>query len=283
MMIRKKIVYISDYFVDEVLGGAELSDDVVIEYLISEGYKIQKIKSRNFSPNAVNGDFFVISNFSLLSKENKQHFIEHVKENYIIIERDQKYVRSRNTANYKDYIAPQSEVVNREFYESAKKVFCLTSKQMEIMKKHVNLNNIESLGCTQFSKVQLSILENNIDNKKKNNEEIYAIVSGKRITQAIALCQNEGIKYNILNKMPYKDFIECLSKYDGIVFFSHAFESCCRLLIEARILNLKIITDDKNGCTYEPWFEEYKGEELLTFIKSKRLSTMVSIKEEIEC
>ena len=282
-MNKKKIIYISDFFVGEILGGAELSDNVVINYLTAEGYEVQKIKSRRFSPNFVDGEFFVISNFSLLSETNKQYFIKDLKGKYIIIERDQKYVRSRNTANYKDYVAPQSQVVNREFYENAKKVFCLTSKQMEIMKRHIDLKNVESLGCTQFSKEQLQILEDNIGNEKKSNQQIYAIVSGKRSGQAVALCQSEGLKYDVLNKMPYKDFIGCLSRYDGIVFFSHAFESCCRLLIEARILNLKIITDDKNGCTYEPWFNQYKGEELLRFIKTKTLSTMVSVKEEIEC
>ena len=39
-----KIGYISDFFAEEVLGGAELVDDIIIRRL-SENFVMQKIKS----------------------------------------------------------------------------------------------------------------------------------------------------------------------------------------------------------------------------------------------
>ena len=38
------VIYISDFFVDEVYGGAELSDDVVIQYIKSRGVELKKVK-----------------------------------------------------------------------------------------------------------------------------------------------------------------------------------------------------------------------------------------------
>ena len=143
----KNIIFIADFFLDDINGGAELSDNVIIEYLKNRDVKVKTVKSQTFNPTIHKANTFIISNFVLLSEENKRYF-ETGDINYIIIERDQKYVRQRNTVSYPGFIAPKSQVVNKKFYESAKKVFCLTSKQMEIMNAHLEIKNIESLGCT---------------------------------------------------------------------------------------------------------------------------------------
>lgn len=275
--MNKKIIYISDYFLEDGSGGAELSDDVFIEFLEKNEFLVKKVRSSNFIFKPNTESIYFISNFAALSSRNKR-LLSEGNRHYFIIERDQKYVRSRNTAEYENFIAPKSEVVNKEFYKNAEKVFCLTSKQMEVMNEHLGLDNIESLGCTQFSESQLSILSRNLDNKKN---EKYAIVKGKRWDKAVALCEREGIKYDILEKQEYSKFIKNLSEYKGIVFFSHAFESCCRLLIEARILNLSIITDNRNGCTYEGWFKNNKGRGLLEAVRQKTLETMTIMSENI--
>jgi len=261
--------------VEDISGGAELSDNVLINFLEERGLRIEKVRCSQFTCNKAPA--YIISNFVSLSEQSKKFLIENNLK-YIIIERDQKYVRSRNTAKYPDFIAPKSEVINKNFYAAAKTVFCLTSKQMEIMNEHLDLDNLESLGCTQFSKKQLKILSENIDNKKNDK---YAVVKGKRWDKAVAVCERDGIDYDVLDRQEYPKFIKTLSGYKGIVFFSHAFESCCRLLIEARILNLSIVTDDRNGCTYEDWFGKYKGKQLLDFVENKTGETMKKVLEEI--
>lgn len=273
--MNRKVIYISDYFLEDGQGGAELSDGVLINFLRENEIDIQKIRCVNF--NCQKADIYIVSNFASLSRQNKIFLIKN-ETDYIIIERDQKYVRSRNTAEYSNFIAPQSEVVHRDFYAGAKTVFCLTSKQMEIMNEHLGLDNLRSLGCTQFSKDQLKILSENINNEKNNK---YAVVKGKRSDKAVAICDKKNIDFDILAGQSYENFIKTLSTYEGIVFFSHAFESCCRLLIEARVLNLKILTDNRNGCTYEPWFREYKGRDLLNFLEKKTMDTMKEVLGEI--
>ena len=65
------------------------------------------------------------------------------------------------------------------------------------------------------------------------------------------------------------------------MFFSHAFESCCRLVLEARMLGLKVKTDNRVGCTYEEWFGKYKGIELISFLETKVEETLERIYSEI--
>jgi len=274
-MSLKNILYISDFFVNEYRGGAELSDDAVINYLEKSGFNVKCINSVNFDPDIDKADTYIISNFTGLSEDKKNY----LKENkYIIIERDQKYVKSRNTAEYLNFIAPQTEVINKDFYRNAKKVFCLTNHQADLFLKHINLPNVFVLGCTQFSRKHMEILRKNLNNKKNNR---YAVIDGKRKDKAIALCQREGFKYDIIERMSYDELITTLSGYKGLIFFSHAVESCCRLLIEARVLGLKIVTDDRNGCTYESWFKAKKGEDLLNFLEIKVDRVLKEIRENL--
>ena len=168
----KNIIYISDFFVNEIIGGAELSDDVVIQFLINEGYNIKTVKSQTFNPTIHKADTFIISNFVGISSENKNWLISSGTK-YIIIERDQKYVKSRNTVMYKDFIAQKSEVVNKEFYRGAHKVYCLTNHSAELLLKHIDLTNVEPFGCTHFSQQQFDLLRENIGKNKKDKFVLY--------------------------------------------------------------------------------------------------------------
>ena len=130
----------------------------------------------------------------------------------------------------------------------------------------LDLPNIVNLGCTQFSESQLAMIESNICETKNNK---FAIVNGKLDMHAIEYCKANDIEYDHLPRMNYPDLMATLSKYSGLVFMSHHFESFCRLLVEAKILGLRIITDNRSGCTYESWFKENSGEDMVNLIRRK--------------
>ena len=63
-----KLVYVSDFFVEQVSGGAEIYDDILLKELQSNGIKVAKFRSHEFTDKHVNlylkCDFnFLISNF----------------------------------------------------------------------------------------------------------------------------------------------------------------------------------------------------------------------------
>ena len=73
----KKIVYISDFFSDEVAGGAEIYDSVLINELKKQGVKVVNFKCSEFTIKHLNlylkTDFyFIISNFILDSSYVKR-------------------------------------------------------------------------------------------------------------------------------------------------------------------------------------------------------------------
>lgn len=275
------VLYIADFFKDQVQGGAEISDNVVIEYL-SQRIGVHKIQSHNFQEflnieAAIKGRIktVIVSNFANMSEDFKQKLQTDWKSKYIVIERDNKFIKNRNLALYKNYEAPLEDVANRDFYQNAKKVFGLTTKHVQYMKRYLDPANIESLGCTHFDKQSIEYLRDLINTSVSTEDtNMYAIMRGKRQDLAEHYCKVHNLSYTVLPKLGHKEFLYELSKYQGLVFFSHAVEAFCRVILEARILGLEIITDDKNGVAYEKWFQENKGQDLLSELEIKTTKSL---------
>ena len=65
--------------------------------------------------------------------------------------------------------------------------------------------------------------------------------------------------------------LEDLSHYEKFVFFPKTLESFCRVILEAKMLGCKLVTNKLNGCTYgSHGFRELKGSDLIDFVDSQR-------------
>ncbi len=121
-----KVCYISDLLLADLIGGGELNDHELCVQLDKEGLHVEKKRSNQIKAGSIDKDmFYIISNFIRLPIKS----LEYIKNNcnYIIYEHDHKYLKCRNPAMYENYKAPKNELVNIEFYQKAKKVFCQSS------------------------------------------------------------------------------------------------------------------------------------------------------------
>jgi len=100
----------------------------------------------------------------------------------------------------------------------------------------------------------------------------------------INYCEKNNINYELIGSSDYYTFLKQLSQNESLVFFPSTLESFCRLVVEARMLGCKLITNENVGATSEDWFDK-KGEELIGFIRQKQksvLETFVNIIENKE-
>ena len=102
----------------------------------------------------------------------------------------------------------------------------------------------------------------------------------KGVEKSIKLCKSKGIPYDLIDKLPHEEFIKKLAKYDKFVFFPKTLETFSRVILEARMLGCKLVTNNLNSCTYEPWFKDYKGEALIDFVDKQR---DVVVEKIIDC
>ena len=166
----KKIVFISDFFVEEISGGAEIYDQILIEELRQKGAKVCKFKSVEFTEKHFQlyqqcGFNFIVSNFVGLSENVKKLFTLY-GDRYCILEHDHKYLKTRNPSIFADYKAPSQFVINRQFYKSAKQVFCQSVKHAQVLGDNLNISNVTNLGCSLWSDEEFDTLQQYVNNKK---------------------------------------------------------------------------------------------------------------------
>lgn len=268
-MTNNSIIFISDFFIDEVFGGAELVDAEIIKGLKSKNIKVKKLKSINVRKDELcRNSRYIISNFATLSPENKE-FFKNLK--YSIVEHDHKYVVGRDASKFKDYIVPFNRMVNIDFYKNADRVYCQSNIHSNIIAMNLGLDNVVNLSTSIWSSEHLDLLELHCSATKNNKTMILGSNNSiKNTAECISYCQENNIIYEVVGPLPYNELIKKMSEFKRVLAFPKVLESFNRFLVEARMLNCAIRTNDKNGCTSEEWFPKLKGEDLINFIRSSR-------------
>ena len=263
-----KFVFIADFFADEVLGGGELNNEELINILISSGYDVEKIKSQDVSASMITDDkVYIVANFIGLNEMCKQRLH---KAQYVIYEHDHKYLITRNPAYYKEFKAPKDHITNYEFYKNANSIICQSKFHAEIVKKNLELDNIKSVGGNLWNETTLSTIQE-ISNQDKSNR--YSIMNSnidhKNTKGAVDYCEKNNYNYELINACAYEEFLVRLGSNAGFVFFPKTPETLSRIVVEARMMGLKVITNKLVGATKEEWFK-YKGSELIDIMRRKR-------------
>jgi hypothetical protein len=268
-----KIIFVADFFANEVPGGGELNNQELIEILRNRGIHVLEVKSNRLTPEFIlecsKKLKFIVANFVMLSEESKT-MLENDRE-YIIYEHDHKYMRSRNPANYENFIAPKSEIINFSFYKNAKAVLCQSKFHADIVESNLKLDNIVSLGGNLWSE---DSLETMLSMSKVDKKPTCAIMSStnwhKNTADAIKLCKTKQWDYDIIPPCSYMEFLLRLGESEKFVFLPKTPETLSRITVEARMMGLSVVTNSLVGATKEEWFS-LKGEELIKFIKNKRI------------
>ena len=265
------IVFLADFYTDTIRGGAEIVNEILIEGLCERGFEVIKLETHRITRQDLvlhKDKTFIVGNFVLL----EQPALEYLKGlNYIIFEHDHKYLKTRDPSKFKDYQAPSSEIVHRDFYKNAMAVFCQSKIHAKVVRQNLAINNVANLGCSLWSDKELEILRAHASAKKSNTCAI--VESRNRIKgtrQSIVFCDEKKLGYKLIHSEDYNEFISQLASHESLAFFPQVLESFCRLVVEARMVGCKLYTNNNNGCTSEAWFGKHKGTDLIEFVADQR-------------
>jgi hypothetical protein len=265
-----KIVFVADFFADQVLGGGELNNEELITILSSEGHSVEKINSH-----AINSEFieqrsdckFIIANFINLPHGTKELLYD---KQYIIYEHDHKYLSTRNPGVFPNFVAPKQHVVNMEFYKNAKAVLCQSAFHTEIAHKNTDLTNLVNLGGNIWDMDSLNFVSEQADVEKNDK---YAIMNSnirhKNTVGAIKFCNVKGYDYNLIQSAEYKQFLSAMGAHKSLVFLPETPETLSRIVVEARMMNMGVVTNKMIGAASEPWYA-LKGHDLIETMVQKR-------------
>lgn len=253
-----KVVFVADFFKEDVTAGAELHDDVVIQHFKKCDLLLERKKCSLLTEEYIKANIdkvWFIGNFVSLTNSLKQLLINECK--YILYEHDYKFLSNRNPIMFKDFTAGKPWIHNLDFYQSAKRVICLSQYQRSIYERNLTLSNLVNIHCSMWSDEDLDFMKTLINIKKKSG--LFAVISShnpiKRTADAIKYCENNGLAYELISSQNYYDFLSQLAQYEGLVFMTGHPEPTPRVAIEAKILNCKFIAQ-KNliGVAHEDYF-----------------------------
>ena len=267
--MSKKIFLIADFFYRDFTGGAELNDFSLVERFTHRGYEIVEVYCKDvtikFLQDHIN-EKFIVGNFVTLDLDCMKYMINNIT--YVIYEHDHKYLMKRNPISYRNFIAPASELANVEFYECAKSTICLTELAKNVFMLNTGLENVLKVGASVWRDQDLDYI---LSLRGGVKSERYAIMDSdnpiKKRHKCIEYCEKNGIKYDLISDRSHQNFLQKLSKYKGLIFMTGHLETCCRLVVEAKMLDCDVITTTKLiGAASEDWFE-LKGDELVEAIR----------------
>lgn len=279
-----KIMFVSDAFKSDLdhvagVGGAEKSDAALIEKL-SADFNVTKVLSKDYTPDS--SVFTIFSNCTRLPLHHSSHAPWPTLSSYSIIHHDYQLIYSRNP------YAPNNKFVPSmlKLIDGAITNYYQTDFHQSVSDKLYENANKESLSCTFFSNHELIYLQNKWNsNDSWRRRHKFVICNNpaplKGTKEAELMARKMGLPYELIDPMPYEDFIAYLSLARGLVFTPLTPETCCRLVIESKCVGTPVITSLNYGATSADWFF-LSGLELIDKIRELNNNAYNSIKKNID-
>jgi len=262
------LVLIDDF--PKGFGGSEIVNNTVALH-----FKVDKFISSSKFDKVESDVTYIISNTSTMSDFMIASLSS--KANYIILEHDYKFVRSRHPWRYEDCIVPKNEVINKELYKNAKAIFVQTDDHLSVFIKNKIDGNFISLKSSIWSNKELDVLEKILNEHNSDTNKFCIIESDNWIKNqkgAEQFLNQNKIDYNIERKNhDPEEFLRSISNYPCLVFLPIARESCCRLLVEAKCLGMNVITNKNSGAWQSDWFS-LSGKDLIEYLRKQSKSNL---------
>jgi len=260
----REVKYIADYTVEDYQAGGEMVDRNIYKALNYEVIKSRDVVSYRYDHH------YIVSNATMLNEKFKELLMDN--GNYSIFEHDYKIHPTRQPHRYPNGVFPKNELVNLGFFRRARVVYLQSTDHLECYRANGIEANFVNLSTSIWDEAELRALQYLSFEAKRSTK--FAIIGDtgpdKGQENAIGFCKMNTLDYEILPKVPQRQFYDVLSKYSTLVYFPNVRESFCRLVVEARCMRLNVITNKRYGAVKEQWYcDGMHGIELVEFLRKR--------------
>ena len=269
------IVCCADAFVDNYVGGAELTTEALIN---SSFMPIGRILSHDLNVEILkqfSNRHWVFGNIANLSEDVLVYCAKNI--NYSVIEYDYKFCKFRSIEKH---ISIEHECncersrhgkIISIFFAHAKNVWFMSQEQKNIyVDKFPFLNN-------EKSKVLSSLFSDKVLNRfekaeEKNRNDVWLIQDSqswiKGTTDAIDYAKKNNLKYELIKNMSHEQVLDKMATSKGLIFFPRGGDTCPRLVIEAKLSGCELILNDYVQHKNEDWFTGSK-QDAIAYLRSR--------------
>lgn len=283
-----KVVVVSDMFVKDYQGGAELTTEAFVQKAPYETFKVHSQSLTVDMLERYKNRHWIICNFTAVDVSALAYLAESTDIKYSVVEYDYKYCMYRSEVLHKKQTGHECDcplrphgILVEKLYTNAQKVFWMSEKQKEHyfaripslifsdVEKHVVIGSMFD-DETLDTLTSLRLEKQNIT--KKSPVKIWGVQGSqnwiKGTKETIEECSKSRIPVKILQNMEYGKFLQELSRCDGFIFKPLDFDTCPRVVIEAKLVGCELSLNDNVQHKDEEWFCK-TPEEITEHLKKK--------------
>lgn len=261
-----KVIFVSDMFVDDYVGGAELTSEALIG---SAPFPVYKLHSKDVTLETLEKGqdrFWIFGNFASMDLALIPTIIGN-NFKYAICEYDYKYCKYRSPEKHVHIEKKPCDCQNdmhgkliSAFYFAAQSLWWMSEKQRDryfqmfpFLSERDNTVLSSVFDDAFFVRVQL------LKNKHAGADRKKWIVLGsdswvKGQAAAIEWCTANDKEYEVVWNLPYEDILEKLAMAEGFVYLPAGGDTCPRMVIEAKLLGCKLQLNSNVEHRDEEWF-----------------------------
>jgi hypothetical protein len=279
---NKQIIFVSDFFVEDIKGGAELTTEAIQSYCptdISFGnIHASSLKMSLLKRNK--NKHYVFGNATKLPKEV---LIELSKSeegySYSIIEYDFKFCFYRNVSMHLlqkgelncDCLKEHKDLI-QNFYTNAKRRYWMSEKQLIFTSLYIDLKDTNEKDFVLSSVFKKETLDKLCSLKQIPKEQgSYGVLKEGSWVKGIQLAKDYCKTNNIqnvkeLSNPDYDLFLRDLSGCENLIFTPLGWDTCPRLVIEAMLMGVNVIVNDNVFHIDEEWLKSEETQ--LAYLKN---------------
>lgn len=261
-----EVIFVADLFVEDYVGGAELTTQALID---SCPFQHIKIKSKDITLKHLElgkDCFWIFGNFASLNPELIPSIVGNLK--YSVLEYDYKFCKFRSPEKHEmatgapcDCHENISGKLISAFYFGAKALFWMSESQKHIYtskfpflleKPNIVLSSVfdhKTLGL-------LKMLRENVQTEEKSGWIVLGSNSWiKGFEAAKKWCEDNHKQYEVVWNVPYEQLLAKLAGAQGFVYLPLGNDTCPRMVIEAKLLGCELHINENVQHSKEEWFD----------------------------
>ena len=269
-----KVVFVSDFFVDEIIGGAELTTQALVEAC---PFEYVRIKSKDVTIETLQQYqeyYWIFGNFTALNYNLIPTLVGNIR--YSVLEYDYKFCKYRSIERHKeetkeDCDCPETQLgkLISAFFYGSDKIFWMSSAQEQRYLEHFPFLELKGrvLGSV-FNKDDIRKMEFLRNGHKVTPWLVQDSESWIKGTEdAIEWCKKTERKYELFKGLSRSEILNKMYNAKGFCFLPRGGDTCPRVVIEAKILGCELKLNKNVQHANEAWFELGTPDTILEHLK----------------
>lgn len=287
----KKILFVSDYFSDELIGGAELTSEALIE---SSPFEVIKVKSQNVTMELLqehHQDHWIFGNWSLIDLRLIPTIIANME--YSILEYDYKFCSYRSPEKHEVAELKSCDCHQKDwgkfvatFFLGAKTIWWMSERQQQrYLERFPDLEKVNQTVLSSVFSESFWIKLNQLRSSQEERSGWVILASSswiKGTEDAMNWCSRNQKNPILIGDMTPDQVLKELSRAEGLVYLPKGGDTCPRLVIEAKLLGCKLHINENVEHSNEDWFKTDDLLETESYLYAAREIFWNGIKHAIE-